>query len=221
MRNSAFIGFFLGVWCSQALAATDVAAYQGCSQLVLKQPQEALAMAEQWIQQTPHPSAYHCRAMALFSLGRYEQAAGALEQLEQQLRNGNVLLWGNVVRQQARSWALASNPSRAISTLSEGIDRITDSALTDPSHARLCAELLFDRSQLYGAANSDNHLSALQDLDQAISLAPSHAPLLFARAQLLAQLGNNEMALRDLATLESLHPNYPQAAALTGKLRNL
>lgn len=174
-------------------------------------------MAEEWIQKEPKPAAFHCRAMALFALGRYQQAAGALATLEQQLQNDNPVLWGNVVRQQARSWVLAGDNAKAIIALSSGIARVGDEALAQPLLARLCAELLLDRSALYLDGGRD--LFALQDLDQALSLSPENPQLLLARAQLFASQNEVELARRDVQALEALYPNYPGAGALLESLR--
>lgn len=199
------------------LAMAQNSPYSGCSKLVQKNPQAALRMAEEWLQKTPDPSAHHCRAMALFSLKRYEQAAGALQMLEQALRTGNPILWGNVVRQQARSWVLAGDKARAIVTLSQSVHRIADKALEDPKLGRLCAELLLQRSQLYTSVKRD--LLALQDLDQALSLSPKNPQLLMQRATLFLQQNEPALARSDLDTLETLHPNYPGAMALRSQLR--
>ncbi len=192
-------------------------AYQQCSQTVQNDPQAALVLAETWIQKKPQPTAYHCRAMALFALKRYEQAAGALQTLSERMSDSNPVLWGNVVRQHARSWQLAGDKARAITTLSKAISRIAADAFDDAMLGRLSAELLLDRSQLY--ASGGRALFALQDLDQALSLSPNNPKLLLERAKLFSVQKEYGLAKRDLERLQGLHPNYPGAAKLAATLR--
>jgi tetratricopeptide (TPR) repeat protein len=192
-------------------------AYQQCSQAVQTDPQGALGLAEKWIQKEPHPTAYHCRAMALFALKRYEQAAGALQTLSERMSDSNPVLWGNVVRQHARSWQLAGDKARAITTLSKAISRISSDAFDNAMLGRLSAELLLDRSQLY--ASGGRELFALQDLDQALSLSADNPKLLLERAKLFAAQKEYNLARRDLERLQAQHPNYPGAAKLAATLR--
>jgi len=202
----------MAFFAAASSAAQQPASYQKCSETVAKQPELALTIAEEWIQVKPHPSAYHCRAMALFALKRYEQAAGALAMLEQKLGDSNAVLWSNVVRQQARSWQLAGNQALAITTLTAGIHRIEEGAITQPILGRICADLLYDRSQLYASGGRD--LFALQDLDQAITLAPQNPKLLLARATLFASQQEHELAREDISTLDAIASNYPGVSAL-------
>lgn len=191
--------------------------YSACTQLVNTQPRDALRMAERWMQEKNHPSAYHCRALALFALERYEEAARALEALSAVITEKNLVLWGNVLRQAARSWELAEDNAKAIIVLTNGINKTDNLGLSEPVVGQLCADMLLDRSALY--AKGGRELFALQDLDQALSLSPKNPKLLFARAELFAKQEEYALARRDLDTLKQINPNYPGAKRLRATLR--
>lgn len=191
--------------------------YQSCTKNVKTNPSEALRIADQWIQEQNHPSAFHCRALALFALKRYPEAAKALELLSQRVTQKNLILWGNVLRQAAKSWELAEDKAKAIVVLTKGIQQTANLGLNQPIVGQLSAELLLDRSQLY--ASGGRELFAIQDLDQALSLAPDNPKLLFARAELFARQKEKTLAKRDLDALANINPNYPGAAQLKKALR--
>jgi tetratricopeptide (TPR) repeat protein len=205
---------------SQQVVAAEFS-YAVCAEKVASNPQEALEMAEKSLQERPVTASYHCRAMALFALARYEQAAGALGQLSTQLEDSNRVLWGSVARQEARSWGLAGDNARAIVTLTQALRSIAEPSHADTALARILAELLQERAALY--AKGGRELLALQDLDHALSAALNHPPLeaalLMDRAELLLQLGETAQARQDVAAAQQLQPNHPRAAALAARLQ--
>lgn len=203
----------LGLRVAAPLHAADASDYQHCAQLTQRAPEKALSMAEEWAQKDNHPSAYHCRALALFALKRYPEAAKALERLSFVVTQNNPLLWGSILRQAARSWSLAGDNAKAIVVLTKGINHFATLALNDTAIAQLCADLLLERSTLYGAGGRD--LFALQDLDQALSLTPDDPRLLMGRARLFLAQGETALATRDIDRIKQQHPNYPGIQQLT------
>lgn len=208
--------FFLHFLAAAAPAPALESAYQQCTASVQDDPAAALRTAERWMQEHDHPSAYHCRALALFALKRYAEAARELERLSTRLGEKNLVLWGNVLRQAAKAWELADDKAKAIVTLTGGIQKTANLGLSEPVIGQLAAELLLDRSVLY--AGGGRELFALQDLDQALSLAPDNPRLLFARARLFIEQDETALAKRDLDALKAINPAYPGAASLRKKL---
>ena len=214
MRNTILCLLFLLV---AAPSVAQNSAYQRCTQTVQTDPNAALRTADQWLQEKNHPSAYHCRALALFALKRYPEAAKALETLSFVVTEKNLVLWGNVLRQAAKSWELSNEKAKAIIVLTKGIQKTANLGLAEPVIGQLSAELLLDRSQLY--LEGGRELFALQDLDQALSLSPDNPKLLFARAILFSKQREKELAKRDLDSLSKINPNYPGMQNLRKTLR--
>lgn len=192
-----------------AQAAPD---YTNCTALTRSDPQAALEMADEWSLKANSASAYHCRALALFALKRYHDAAKALDHLSTLVGSDNTMLWGNVLRQSGKAWELSGNRANAIVALTRSITVTAEAGLRDPAMARLAAEALLDRSQLYIAGSRP--LMAVQDLDQAIILAPEYEPLLLARASLFLQMGDKPMAQKDLQALLQRNPQHAKAKEL-------
>lgn len=190
--------------------------YETCTKLAQTNPQEALRMADRWRQAHDHPSAYHCRALALFALTRYEEAAKALETLSFVITEKNLPLWSSVIRQAAKSWRLAEDNAKAIVVLSKGIDKTADMALSKPVIAKVAADMLLDRSALYQQGGRE--LVALQDLDQAISLMPKNPSLLIARARLLLSQDETALARQDLQAAATINPDHPELKQLQNAL---
>ena len=215
MRNT-IIGLVLWVFCA-GHAPAQSADYEDCTRKVSSEPSVALRLAERWIQTENHPSAYHCRALALFALKRYPESAKALEELSTKIGEKNLVLWGNVIRQAARSWELAEDKAKAIVALTKGISRTANLGLSEPVVGQLSAELLLERSQLY--ASGGRELFALQDLDQAISLSPENAKLYLARAELFVAQNEKVLARRDLEVVKGINADYPGLKELLKRAR--
>lgn len=218
MRNtiSGWVGFLalhlLAFGLHAPASADDQQTYRECSQLVKTDPQAALEMADGWIQSDNHPTAYHCRALALYALSRYNEAARALETLSFIIGDSNPVLWGNVMRQAARAWQRDDDKAKAIVVLTKGISHYMDRAFDDEVIARMVSGLLQERSDLYHKAGRE--LMALQDLDQAISLTPDDDKLLIKRAELFIEQGEAALAKRDLAKVLIASPTNARAHKL-------
>ena len=212
------LALLLSVLLPAPLIAQEVdARYASCTTLTQKNPKEALKMAEKWAQADNVASAYHCRAIALFALKRYAEAGHALEELSHRMQSGNRVLWSNVLRQSAKAWELSGDKARAMVALTRAITPATDEALQNPAMARMAADLLLDRGLLYQSGKRPLH--ALQDLDHGLSLMPKHLELLLARATLLAEQNENELAQKDIETLLALSQRHAAGLKLKSQLQ--
>jgi tetratricopeptide (TPR) repeat protein len=207
---------FLGLTLWPVWAQAQAQHYQNCTNLTRTDPKAALKMAEEWSLKENTASSHHCRALALFALKRYEDAARALDHLSGVVGGDNRVLWANILRQSAKSWELSGNRAKAVTTLTRAIQTIAEPGLSDPALGRLSADLLLDRGQLYASGGRD--LLAVQDLDQAIALTPAHEAALLARANLFIRLSEPAMARQDLQAVLRINPSHAQAKALLGQL---
>lgn len=218
MRHTNRILLMLAMLMPMLPASVQAApAYANCAALTRTDPAGALTLADEWARTENTASAHHCRALALFALKRYHDAAQALDHLSTLVGQGNSMLWANILRQSGKAWELAENRANAVTALSKAIQVTAEPALRDAAFGRLTAELLLERSQLYSSGGRD--LLALQDLDQGLGLAPEHTALLLARANLFIRMHETPMAIQDLQTILRTHPNHPQATELLAALR--
>ena len=201
-----------GMAVSDRSASANSQRYESCTRAARETPGEALKLADQWIQEENNASAFHCRALALFALDRYEEAARALETLSFVVTESNPTLWANILQQAGKAWQLAREKDKAIIALTKAIKHTAGNALDDPAIAPVAAGLLYDRSQLYLAGG--RNLFALNDLDHAINLNGDDTKLLLARGQLLLALEEYSLASQDAKVILSLNPNHPEAQAL-------
>lgn len=192
------------------LAATPADSYKECSALSNQNPAQALALADSLLQQNDSASARHCRAMALFALSRYGEAANELSTVAQRIRSQDITLWTQLAVQGARSYELAGSYDKANALISEAITALSSS--TAAHVVALTVEMLRTRSRLLQA--SGDNLQAVQDLDQAHSLMPDNVDVLLERARLFVALKETDLASQDAAKILTLQPGNQEAAAL-------
>ena len=93
--------------------------------------------------------------------------------------------------------------------LSSQITDLAGNKGDNATHSRLTSELLLDRARLrntYGQATM-----AVQDLDHAVSLNPSHEDVLIERAHAFTQLNDLALAKQDVALVLRLNPGNARA----------
>lgn len=201
------------VWAQPAFVQPP--AYKECTDLATRQPQEALAKAEAWLKVDDGFAAHHCRAMALYGLGQFPQAAEALMLVRDKILADHIALRTYVARQAAKAWVQAGRSDAALAILGTQIKDMSIGKYDNATEAKLSAELLLDRAKLrlnYGQAPQ-----AVQDLDHAITLSPLNEDVLMQRALAFEQLGDLALAKQDALAVQRLSPKHPEAAALLAR----
>ena len=147
------------------------------------------------------------------------QPENRLDDLFDQLAQADDLGWEIVEDQIRTEWTRSGSHSmdflfqRGIEALEQddvyaAIEHLT--ALTD--HAPDFVEGWHMRAQAYYAAGL--YGPAMDDLYRALALEPRHFDSLFGLAILFDELSQPENAATMLRVLETIHPNYPDAAML-------
>lgn len=223
LKNRFLIPLLLTTACVvspvYAQTFTSAPAYKECTAAASSNPQVALAKADEWLKIDDSLSAHHCRAMALYSLKRYEESATELEMVRTKIDPADIAIRTYVTRQASRAWIDAGKAESAIRVISEQVNEMTMGRGDNTTQARLSTELLIDRSRIrveYGQL-----AEAVQDLDQAISLSPGSEAVLLQRAKIFAQLGDNALAQQDLQVVLRLNPNHQEAIGLMRVLRDV
>lgn len=218
MRCSIFHLTALAVvfFCTQAVAAANNPEYKGCAGLTRTNPAKALKTAEEWIQREPVPPAYHCRAIALFALKRYPDAAKELQELSTRIGQANLTLWANVLRQSAKASELNNDTAQAIISLTAAIEPVAAEGLKDQAVARLGSELLAERSKLY--TQSNRPMLAIQDLDQALELSPDNVSIMLARSRLFIDMKQDRLASQDVEHALQIQPGNSDALKIRSQI---
>lgn len=204
---------------SAAQPFTSSPAYKQCSAAAAQAPADALKQADEWLKIDDAIGPHHCRAMALYGLKRYDESGSELDTVRLKIDASDIAMRTYVTRQAARAWVEAGKPEIAIKVLSEQVNDMTMQRGDNATQARLATELLLDRSRIrveYGQLGE-----AVQDLDQAISLAPGNESVLMQRAKIFAQLGDTALAQQDLQVLLRMNPKHQEAIGLMRVLRDV
>ena len=202
---------------AQAQGLTPSAKYHECTALVSSAPKDALHMADDWILRENTPTAQHCRALALFALQRYRDAAHELERLSSSVSQDNRTLWVNIIRQAAQAWLQDGQTHRATAALTRAILTTNSDAHSNHTMNQLTTDMLMERSALY--LRDGKTMEAVQDVDNAISLQPDDSKLRLARAKLFIAMKEYALAKDDLSVILASHPKHPEASRLLSSLQ--
>ena len=202
-----------------AVAQTGIApspAYKECTALAASNPAQALTNAEEWLKVDASMPAQHCRAMALFGLGRYVEAGEALTTTRDMIEKGNISLRSYVTHQAVQAWINANRVDAALATLGTQISEMNVAKGNNALAAKLSSNLMLERARIhltYGKARS-----ALPDLDQAVSLTPVNTDVLLARATAFEKLGDEGLARADAQAVLIIQPTNENAKLMLGRL---
>lgn len=194
-------------------------AYQECSQLASTNPAAALAKAEDWMRIDNGIAAQHCRAMALYGLRRYDEAATALTAVRDAITPDNIGLRTYLARQISRAWINANRTDTAINVLSTQINDISQVKGDNATAAKLTSDLLLDRARIqvsYGKLDD-----ATKDLDHAVSLTPINEDVLMERASVFEKLGDKPLARSDAEIVHKLNSGNSAAREMLQRLGGL
>ncbi|OYW14158.1 MAG: hypothetical protein B7X02_00720 [Rhodospirillales bacterium 12-54-5] len=191
-------------------------AYIECSKLSTTSPSTALAKADEWLKIDDSYSAHHCRAMALFGMQRFTDAADALELVRDKIPENDLTLQTYVTKQAATAWESAGRSAAALTTIGQQLTAMGKRKGANALVSKLSSDLLVARAQIrihYGQRDE-----AMRDLDHAVSLTPINTDVLLARADLFQQLGDTALATNDAQAVLTLDPKNEKAKALIAKL---
>ncbi|MGG5885826.1 tetratricopeptide repeat protein [Falsiroseomonas sp. HC035] len=182
-------------------------AFERCVGLLRRDPEGALAHAEQWAREGGGEGAAHCQALALLGLGQLEQAAQRLETLASQSRAANPAR-AAIYAQATQAWLLAGEINRAFASATLALTLAPDDV-----------DLLVDRAVVHG--NLSRYGEAIEDLDRALTLDPTRAEALVFRAAAHRHRDEKVLAARDIDLALSLQADNAEALLERGILRQL
>lgn len=186
-------------------AAPDDMTYSECVAMVDRSPQTAEQKAAAWQTHGGGASAMHCRALALFGLKRYEEAARVLDVLGS-IRDVPGYDRASLYDQAGSAWLLADKPRDAVLSFSSALHE-------KPNDLGVLADRARARGMLKDWKGADADLSAALVQDQ------NRADLLVLRASARWALGRKADAATDVVRSLEIYPDYPPALVERGKMK--
>ena len=206
--------FFLLCWPVMGWAAE----YSDCARMAKTDPSAALTLADEAIQTRNEPADQHCRALALFNLKRFEEAADTLARLGKRIKHDDSVLWVQVKRQEARAWVQQKKLEAATDALTAVVNELTPTAFFKMTHGRLLVDSLVERALI--ERENDQPLQAMQDLDFALAINYESQSAMYQRARLALELGDRRGATYDLQRLLHINAQHSGARSLLEDLEN-
>ncbi|WP_430473601.1 tetratricopeptide repeat protein [Thalassospira lucentensis] len=212
--STLFLAGFASIW-----AAPDVYAqsdsnggitieerqqYQDCIKLAQLKPEDGFESAIAWRDMGGGEPARHCVAVALISLGKYEEAATRLDALAKDSAAAPGVIAG-MLAQAGQAWMMANNLEFAWRDQSRALELAPNNA-----------QLWVDRAMALGLAGE--YWEAIDDLNKALDLAPNQPDVLIYRASAWRMLESYDLAMSDIENALNLEPNNVQALFERGKL---
>jgi len=197
MKNHKAILLFtfllLGILCSPYSHAgkkgftldKTAESYHQCIVLAGETPAKALSASEEILSKAFSTSAQHCKAVALFSMGNYPEAAQALEILIQRISAENAQLRASILEQAALSRQNSGDLKAAAIHLTHALMEIV--RVPQAQRNKPMVSLLQRRSAIY--TENKDLLRALQDIEHAIALDPRNENLQQAHEVIIQQMG--------------------------------
>jgi tetratricopeptide (TPR) repeat protein len=182
--------------------------YADCMTLARRVPDQALESAQVWQGKGGGIPAGHCAAVALIGLGRYADAASAMEKLAVEQVKTNKPLAAGIYGQAAQAWVLSNDSKRAILDQNAALTLTPD----DP-------DLLIDRGVTL--ASVAKYWDALDDFNKAHELAPDRADILVFRGTAYRLLASLDLARDDINQALRLQPKNADAYLELGIIRQL
>lgn len=189
-------------------AEADAESYARCMKLARQKPKEAQALAQAWAAHGGAHPADHCAAVALISLGRYQEGATRLQTLAHAMTAAPTALRADVLDQAGQAWLLAGDPVRAYTAAGEAVALQPN----DP-------DLLIDRAE--AAASAGFFDRAIADLDRVLKAHPDRVDALVYRASAYRALDRLDPARVDLDKALAAAPHSAAALLERGNIRRL
>ncbi|MEP6342625.1 MAG: tetratricopeptide repeat protein [Maricaulaceae bacterium] len=180
--------------------------HEACLDDISDNPEAAYETALTWQNEGGGYRAQHCIAMALFGLGRTEQAAHRLERIARAPHSVTDRQKADYFFEAANFWLLAEDYDKTIAASSAGLEIRSEHL-----------DLLTTRAR--GYVGQDNFDAAKKDLDRVLKLSPSRADSYRYRADLHLRKGDHDAALRDINKSLDLDETQVETAVLRGDIR--
>lgn len=210
LRSGLTIATLCLLWCSRAGALEPARLGEGadhdrCFGLLRTDPEAARFFADGWEAAGGGDDARHCAALALLALNETADGADRLEDLAR--RSGaDPATRAALFAEAGNAWMLADDADRAYGAATVALTLAPD----DPA-------LAVDRAAALAAMR--RYAEALEDLDRAVVLDPSHSDSWALRATAQRQLGRIEAAEGDVAKALALAPDDADALLERAALR--
>ncbi|MDX2145240.1 MAG: hypothetical protein SFV19_17935 [Rhodospirillaceae bacterium] len=166
--------------------------YQLCLDTARTFPEQGYEFAGKWTGLGGGEPAKHCQAVAMLGMKQYPEAATRLEELALASKQDNKVRAG-LLAQAAQAWLLIGETARAYAAQTSALQ-------LQPGDAAL----LVDRAATL--AEAKNYWDAIDDLNTAITAAPSHAEAYAFRASAYRMVEADDLALEDAERALSLEP---------------
>ena len=164
--------------------AGAVDSYEGCLALIETNADRALDEAQAWADQGGGAPAQHCAAMAMQKLGRYAEAATALDNLARQRGAGDAATHAEILSQAGNAWLLQHEAQKAYNSFSAALTLLPGDR-----------DILIDRAR--AAALGEDYKLAAADLTAVLRKAPEDVDALILRANARRGLGDLKGAKAD------------------------
>jgi tetratricopeptide (TPR) repeat protein len=187
-------------------AAAQAAKYDHCLRLAKTRPAAGERFAAAWQQHGGGHPAWHCRAVALFGLGHYREAAAGLDALAQAMARDPASLRAGALDQAGQAWLMAGDPMRAYADCGAAVALRPN----DPG-------LLIDEAETAAAASY--YGKAVGALDRVLAADPKRLDALIYRAAAYRALHRLGPALADIQAALAEAPNSVPALLERGNIR--
>jgi Flp pilus assembly protein TadD len=212
--STLFIAGMVSIWAVPAVYAQsesnggmtteEAQQYRDCIKLAQLTPEDGFESAIAWRDLGGGEPARHCVAVALISLGKYEEAATRLNALAKDSTSEPGVVAG-MLAQAGQAWMMADNLEFAWRDQSRALELVPNNP-----------QLWVDRAMALGLAGQ--FWEAIDDLNQALDLAPNNPGILIYRASAWRMLESYDLAMSDIENALGREPNNPQALFERGKL---
>lgn len=184
--------------------------YKSCTQMAAIKPAETLVRAQKWFEESGQMAAKHCIALAQFEAKDYAAAAQTLDSILLGIKENQGNLWFSMKKQAAKANLYSGNGAGAERHLTDALRYANDHNMPNDM-----VPMLIDRAQIY--AKRDEHLRAIQDMDNALALNNSSAVRL-ERAKIYLKMGDIKAAENDIRTVLKAEPLNEEASKMLGDL---
>ncbi len=181
--------------------------YDTCLNLVAQEPETGFDYAQKWMQSDGKQmlAARHCQAVALSSMGRYEDAAAALSEVALSMEDAPKEARAEAFAQVADAWMLAGNAGRARVAIDQAL-------ALDP-----IASYLLVRADI--RASENDWEGARADASEVLTDLPTSPDALTLRATASRNLGHAPSALADATRAVDIAPHNLSALLERGRTK--
>jgi tetratricopeptide (TPR) repeat protein len=182
--------------------------HDSCVALADSNPTQGLERAKAWRSEGGGFAADHCAAMALYDLGRYDEAAQGFEELAAAMMAMPKPQRARTLAQAGQSRLAGDDPRRAKADFDAALALNGD----DP-------DLLMDRAEAFAALKQ--YWDAIDDLNRAVELAPERADAYIYRGSAYRSLDALDLALEDVERGLAIEPDSVLGLLERGNTRRL